>query len=469
VSTMGYGHDDDITRQLQSVDKGAALPWYMRPDARRALAARDIPAVYQMLYQGGVSQREIARRTGQSQSEVSEIIHGGRQVRDATVLERIADGLGVPRPFLRLLTHAPGEDGAYSEGVTVAEPFEGVSAEMLRRHLLALGGVTAFGGIVTGLGEFNDGLPIPAMPTELPARIGMTDVAVIRDYTGHLRILARTYGGQGAPAVALAQWADQWLTVDASDATRQGLRAALADLHAVVAWCCHDSGAVARSHHHFARSVQLAIDAGDSYRAAYALRHAGMMLVERSEPNDALKLTQLGGLRLSEAPRDNPGVPVLRAELSAVSAFALSRLDDVTDSTRRQARAQLAKARDKWAPPDAHARGDMDLTTGLTCLHLGQLNTAEAALMTSVQTFQQGTDRREGVVADIALAQVYVQAGEPRGLIMAKHAIDTVTQTRSGTARELWLEPLATALEARPGADAKELARMTRQVAATRV
>lgn len=152
----------------------------MHPDARKALAARDITTVYQMLYQGGVSQREIARRTGQSQSEVSEIIHVGRQVRDATVLERIANGLKVPRPFLRLLTHAPGEDGAYREGATIAEPIEGMSAEMLRRHLIALGGVTAFGGVITGLGEFNADLPVPAMPPELPARIGMTDIAVIR-------------------------------------------------------------------------------------------------------------------------------------------------------------------------------------------------------------------------------------------------------------------------------------------------
>lgn len=36
-------------------------------------------------------------------------------------------------------------------------------------------------------------------------------------------------------------------------------------------------------------------------------------------------------------------------------------------------------------------------------------------------------------------------------------------------ARELWLQSLAAALEARPGAEAKKLVRMTRQVAATRV
>ncbi|MGH3365928.1 MAG: helix-turn-helix domain-containing protein, partial [Nocardioidaceae bacterium] len=62
-------------------------------EMRAALAARDVTLVYRLLGQRGVTQREIARRTGQSQSEVSNILRG-RQVRDVTVLERIADGLG---------------------------------------------------------------------------------------------------------------------------------------------------------------------------------------------------------------------------------------------------------------------------------------------------------------------------------------------------------------------------------------
>jgi hypothetical protein len=40
---------------------------------------------------------------------------------------------------------------------------------------------------------------------------------------------------------------------------------------------------------------------------------------------------------------------------------------------------------------------------------------------------------------------------------------------RSVRARERWLEPLAAALEARRGSDARELARMARGVAATRM
>lgn len=83
---MGYGHADDIASQLQNADKGATPPWYTWPEARKALAARDIATVYRILYRDGLSQGEIARRTGQSQSEVSEILHGGRQVRNVEVL-----------------------------------------------------------------------------------------------------------------------------------------------------------------------------------------------------------------------------------------------------------------------------------------------------------------------------------------------------------------------------------------------
>ena len=52
---------------------------WQRPDVRVALAARDIREVFKILQRVGVSQRRIAALTGQSQSEISEIL-GGRQV-----------------------------------------------------------------------------------------------------------------------------------------------------------------------------------------------------------------------------------------------------------------------------------------------------------------------------------------------------------------------------------------------------
>src|SRR3954471_12925488 len=69
--------------------------WH-RADMRAALAARDIAGVFRLLQRVGVSQRRIAALTGQSQSEISEIL-AGRQVVSYDVLARIADGLGIAR------------------------------------------------------------------------------------------------------------------------------------------------------------------------------------------------------------------------------------------------------------------------------------------------------------------------------------------------------------------------------------
>ena len=69
---------------------------------RRLLAERDIGGVYRLLQRHGVSQRAIAARTGQSQSEVSEIIACRRRVVTYELLVRICEGLEVPRGWMGL-------------------------------------------------------------------------------------------------------------------------------------------------------------------------------------------------------------------------------------------------------------------------------------------------------------------------------------------------------------------------------
>ncbi|MDQ4033777.1 MAG: hypothetical protein M3332_16670, partial [Actinomycetota bacterium] len=61
----------------------------------------------------------------------------------------------------------------------------------------------------------------------------------------------------------------------------------------------------------------------------------------------------------------------------------------------------------------------------------------------------------------------HVRAGEPRGLQLAHSAVVGAAKLNSIRARKR-LEPLVAALEARPGPDARQLARMARQVATTR-
>src|SRR5262249_61890849 len=72
-----------------------------RPAMRAALADRDITTVYRLLQKAGFSQQKIAALSGQSQPEVSAIIHG-RKVQAYDVLSRVADGLGIPRGYMGL-------------------------------------------------------------------------------------------------------------------------------------------------------------------------------------------------------------------------------------------------------------------------------------------------------------------------------------------------------------------------------
>ena len=71
------------------------------PTMRKALAVRDITVVFRLLQKLGYSQQRIAAMTGQSQPEVSAIIHG-RKVMAYDVLSRICDGLGAPRGYMGL-------------------------------------------------------------------------------------------------------------------------------------------------------------------------------------------------------------------------------------------------------------------------------------------------------------------------------------------------------------------------------
>ena len=321
---------------------------FAAPAMRAALAQRDISQVYRLLNEAGVPQRTIAALVGQSQSEVSEILKG-RKVQAYHVLARICTGLGIPREAMEL------SFGAYPVDSPVSEPGEEDEVDVLRRqfeHLLALAGVAALGTAIPGLGELS-----PALPLGVPSQIGRADVEVIRDLTRAVAVAARTVGGQAGPACSLADWADCFVTADASDTARKTLLAALADLHVIAAWCCHDSYAPVPAHHHFTQAVELATEAGDGYRASYALRHAAMMLINRDQPNNALKLTQLAELHLADAPRDDPRVAPLRSGLAVVSALAQAQLADPgSEVATRRVRSELARSRDGWDPPSLHSR-----------------------------------------------------------------------------------------------------------------
>ncbi|MBV8540512.1 MAG: helix-turn-helix transcriptional regulator [Pseudonocardiales bacterium] len=416
-------------------------------EMRAALAARDIGTVYRLLGCQGVSQRRIALLAGQSQSEVSEILKG-RKVRDVWVLERVADGLGIPRAWMGLSYGEDRPDTPSGKGE--------VGEDMKRRVLVAATSAAAMGQAFLGLPEL-------ALPTDqaLPSQLGMRHVHTVAAVTERLRGVARSYGGQADLLGTAARLYTRWMQVPATDAIKAALAAALAELHTEAGWCCYDEGLDGMGY--FTRALRLAGGTRDTYGIANAAWHTGMVLVRTGHPNDALKQFQLGGSSLR--PRaDDHRVPTLAARLARMSAVAYALMGGTDEATRH-----LAEANQGWEPRDAFVRAGAHLVTGEVQRDLGRLDAAEQSAASAVRAYGEGHYRRGHTVAALLLAEVHVRAGEPRGLTLAHHAIEMVSTLQSVAARREWLMPLATALEARPGTDTQELARTARQIATTRL
>ncbi len=456
---MSYGHG--------APDDGPAPPvgpeWYQRPEVRPVLASRNIGALYRLLgNDAGLTQRQIAAYTGQSQSEVSEIFKG-RRVIAYDVHERIATGLGIPPELMGMSWWGP--DGTYCGGVTVANTSKEVSAEMLRRHLIALGATAAFGAQVKGLGELLSELGGPE-PVPLPSRLGWVHVAQVRDLTRRLGEPGNTSISNPAVLSAAAGWATRLLDVSGPEALTHALRVAVAELHIEAGWSAFDAGLYHRAMCHNARALELATAAGDAYLQAAALQCAGLATVEHGHPGDGLKMLQCAQVIAWKIPEDDQRAVVVgvsgRAAVEAVvrvdSANALVRLGE-----REAARTQLATARQLWTPTRTDQYGDVDRTAARLEVERGRLDIAESLAAASMRRWEGGSQLSR-TLSGIVLATIHVKAGEPSGLSLAHRAITSVPKLSSMRART-WLEPLAEALQARPGSDARELARMTRQVA----
>ncbi|MGB6163677.1 MAG: helix-turn-helix transcriptional regulator [Pseudonocardiaceae bacterium] len=427
-------------------------------ELRAALRARDIGALYRLLKRLGLSQRQIAGLTGQTQSEVCEIL-GGRQVVNVWVLERIADGLGLPRARIGL---SYGEEGP--DLTPVAEEW---SEEVKRRILIVAGMSQPFlnlrGEPVT--------LPLPTDDELLPTRLSMVHVQQVRTFTDQLVGRARYYGGQAGVFGDAVRRYTRWMDVPGPDEVKAQLAAALAELHTEAGWTHHDSGLDGIGY--FTRGMGLADDAGDAYVFANAAWHAGVTLVRSGHPNDALKLFTLGTLRLKgflpgkpqlvPLQADDPRVSTLTARLNQQSATAYAIMGGRDEATRH-----LAQVNDGWEPRDAFERASADNGTAGIHLDLGQLDAAEQFATSALGTYSE-SHRRGRTMTQLLLAEVHIRAGEPHGLTLARQAIDGVRTLHSIAARRERLIPLATALEARPSTDTRELARKARKVAATRV
>lgn len=435
--------------------------WY-RPDVLAILAAHDFAGLYRVLGEAGYNQREIGRMVGNRQSEVCDIRRGRRRVTNYDVLVRNATGLGIPRALMGLAW----SDGGYPGKVTVAEPLEGVSAEMLRRHVLAFGVVTAFGAPIKGLDEFLDELPDPGA-VQAPSHLDRIHVVEVQDLTRRLGEVGNS--SQAGPEIlsAAARHADRLLDLSGPESVWRALRVASAELHIEAGWAATEARLYARAMYHYARALDLATEVGDAYLQTLALRYAGLATMEAGHPNDALKMLQCGQVKAWKIPNDQEravtvgviGRAPMEAELLTSCAMARASLGHLVDAER-----DMATARDIWTPEPTDPFGDPNMTAARLALSRGRLDVAAECAMASVRRCA-GANVTSRTNSGIVLATVYVRAGEPRSLQLAQDVIRSAAGLSSVRTRRR-LQPLAVALERRPGAEAQELARMAQRVAA---
>jgi transcriptional regulator with XRE-family HTH domain/tetratricopeptide (TPR) repeat protein len=308
-------------------------------EVRDALAARDISMVYRQLRRVGVSQRHIAALTGQSQSEVSEILKG-RQVMAYDVLVRIADGLGVPRGYMGL---AYDEATAVRVAGTPDDPLAEEEESVKRRRFLAHAAAVTVGAAVFGPESESTWVSDPTH-TPAPARIGETDVRQIEAATKALRGLDYQYGGGFCRDAVVAQltWARQLLEASTVDRTKKRLYVALADLHNLAGWTSFDIGMIDPARTHFAQALAFAKEGQNNHLVANVLYRMGRVYLHQDAADDALKLFQLGQLAAQEAGSEQT---VALLCMNEAWAYALLNMPE-------QALKQIGRARDEFSRAD---------------------------------------------------------------------------------------------------------------------
>lgn len=307
-------------------------------EMRRALAARDISGVYRLLRRVGISQRQIAALTGQSQSEVSEILKG-RQVMAYDVLARVSDGLGVPRGYMGLAyDRATATSVVGPPGGALAEEDESVK----RRKFVTNAAAVMFGSgaLATDGVDWLTNLP----QTPVPGRIGMSDVKQVEAATRALRALDYQYGGGACRDAVVAQlsWGQRLISATSTDVVRQSLFRALADLQNLAGWTTFDVGMLDSSRNHFTRAIEFAKQSGDHGLMSNVLYRMGRVYLHYHAPNDALKLFQLGQIAAQDS-----GSELAVAVLCANEAWAYAMMNDPDQTVKL-----IGRARDEFARAD---------------------------------------------------------------------------------------------------------------------
>jgi transcriptional regulator with XRE-family HTH domain len=265
---------------------GAAVSVCGRPDVRDALARGDWSIVLRAFLDFGLSQTEIAARTGLSQSQVSRLASGQSKTPGINTIKALCDGLAVPRRLAGLADDASQEDdtnrrqflgGSLGVLATVAVPHSDIGDERL---LMATS------------------LSYRQLEQRTPAR------ALARPVTAHLSLasdLARRAEGKQSAR----------------------LSAAVAEIAGLAAWLHADLTEPAQTRHYYKMSIAAAQQSQHPLLAIYMQGSFGQYATTAGDPIHGLRLLRDAAARL---PRSAPNTA--RAWLAALAGVALGYLGD---------------------------------------------------------------------------------------------------------------------------------------------
>jgi len=365
------------------------------------------------------------------------------------LLERIADGLGIPRGHMGLAyADAEGNLATYpEEDGTSTNPEE--DDEMITRRALGSASVALLGDAVLDgpimqlgeslLGELG-GLRLLSGSADSLGTLSKNDVAWIRAMTDRLWNLDHQHGGGSVFAAARAMAEQVVGALRASSPNRDLLQAA-SGLCRVAAWSAFDAGHRRDFWHCQATALDLARKAGDTALVITTVQSAGRAHILTGRHRDAAKLFELTTVR--RAP-DAVGWGLLGSAFAPISP--------------ESARGTLVHLRD--APgadtPDATAM------IGHVSVDIGDYQTAVAAF-TMVLPQRSG---RLAVQERAPLSIAHLQAGEVAlGIQHAETALELSESLRSTQGADV-MRRLGTVLAAQSDSTAQDLARRVAAVSA---
>ncbi len=304
------------TRAAREPGSGTPSWLYDSPPMRRALARDDIP-LFSVVFRAasGMSQHDLARITGLSQSTISCIETRRRRPLDVTrKFLRFTDAIGMPR--VALLPFLLGR-----EDVTLADigiP-EGTGTDVDRR---------TFGGVAAGL------LASAALPgTQVPERVDAAQIRFLRGCEERLRSRDQSVGGGAVLSEALGYFRRARQMLDESDYSESVGRQLLvvaADLGQECGWFAYDHGEQQLARRFWSEAQMLAGDTGSGELTVHVYGvmarqsvHLARVYQRRGLAREALRFAD----RAADAARYEPS-PRLHAVAAMRQAVAHAQLGD---------------------------------------------------------------------------------------------------------------------------------------------